>query len=263
MNPSCRVQCPCSKKAADSEKTPEPASAQARHSSTPTTIGSTVQTVYRGRASPPAIPGPSISMTAATGTNRTEQTIVDRGRATLASSGDRSIPSHRPRRSTSRNSLSQSSLDEGDLFDLDSDKFVTLEEPEDIVHNIRRCRLVVMNWQCGWGGDNSFWEKYFSELLEEARQRDHDGNSPGLVDFFKCFEAHIDKGKDILEDLKGVAEYACNSTPDEIRDLFFQGFEMGMAVTSEVKFFEMKLHQYAPAIPLSQVTDYRSYGSRY
>ncbi|KII93195.1 hypothetical protein PLICRDRAFT_35380 [Plicaturopsis crispa FD-325 SS-3] len=152
--------------------------------------------------------------------------------------------------------------DEGrNPFDEGSDGLVTLEEPDDIAHNLRRCRLEMMNWQCNWGSDVTYWEKHFSELLEEARQLGDSEISDGVVNFFQEFEAHVQEGKDILEDLKHVAVCTCDSTPDEIRDLFFQGFEMVMAVCSEVKFFETKLSQYAPAIPLSKVTDYRSYGN--
>ena len=55
------------------------------------------------------------------------------------------------------------------------------------------------------------------------------------------------------------AAVSCNSTPDEIRDLFLQGFDMVTAVTSEVKFFEVKLDEYAPSVPMTKVSDVRYY----
>ena len=67
------------------------------------------------------------------------------------------------------------------------------------------------------------------------------------------------EGREILRDLKLVALVSCNSTYDEIRDLFIQGFEMAIAVTSEVKFFEVKLDEYAPATPMSKLSDIRRY----
>ena len=48
-------------------------------------------------------------------------------------------------------------------------------------------------------------------------------------------------------------------TPHEIRDLFLQGYEMVVAVTSEVKFVEVKLDEYAPAVPLIKLSNVRSY----
>jgi hypothetical protein len=67
------------------------------------------------------------------------------------------------------------------------------------------------------------------------------------------------EGREILRDLKFVASVSCNSTYNEIRDLFIQGFEMAIAVTSEVKFFEVKLDEYAPATPMSKLSDIRCY----
>jgi hypothetical protein len=42
-------------------------------------------------------------------------------------------------------------------------------------------------------------------------------------------------------------------------DLFDQGFELAVVLTSEVKFFEVKLDEFAPAAPLSSLSDVRKY----
>jgi hypothetical protein len=44
-----------------------------------------------------------------------------------------------------------------------------------------------------------------------------------------------------------------------MRDLFLQGYEMVIATALEVKFFDMKLHQYAPAISSMKISDVRMY----
>jgi len=44
------------------------------------------------------------------------------------------------------------------------------------------------------------------------------------------------QGRDILKDLKFVPLVSGNSMPDEIRDLFLQGYDMVIGVASEVKF---------------------------
>jgi hypothetical protein len=67
------------------------------------------------------------------------------------------------------------------------------------------------------------------------------------------------QGRDILKDLKFVASVSCNSTPDEVRDLFLQGYDMAIGVVSEVKFFKVKLDEYAPAIPTTKLSDIRHY----
>lgn len=45
----------------------------------------------------------------------------------------------------------------------------------------------------------------------------------------------------------------------EITDLFMQGYDLVLAITSEVKFFEVKLDEYAPAVPMTKISDVRSY----
>jgi hypothetical protein len=40
-----------------------------------------------------------------------------------------------------------------------------------------------------------------------------------------------------------LGEVSCNDTPDEIRDLFIQGYNMEVAIALQVKFFEVKLHE--------------------
>ena len=77
--------------------------------------------------------------------------------------------------------------------------------------------------------------------------------------FFRACEEHVVAGWEILKDLKFVAAVSCNSTHDEIRDLFLQGYEMVIATALEVKFFDMKLHQYVPVISTTKISDIRMY----
>lgn len=53
----------------------------------------------------------------------------------------------------------------------------------------------------------------------------------------------------------------CCSTFDEIRDLFLQGHDMVLSVTSEVKFFEVNLDKYCPAVLSTQYFDIWHYTS--
>lgn len=61
-----------------------------------------------------------------------------------------------------------------------------------------------------------------------------------------------------MQDLKSLGQVSEGSTPDDIRDLFFQGFELIMITLSEVKFFETKLDQLAPVMPPTQISSIRS-----
>jgi len=126
--------------------------------------------------------------------------------------------------------------------------------PNDVAYNLQRLRIDIVNWQYSWGPEN-LWDLEFNNQLSVSRE-----NGQDAVDaFFRNCEAHTMEGREILRDLKLVASVSCNSTYDEIRDLFIQGFEMAIAVTSEVKFFEVKLDEYAPATPMSKLSDIRRY----
>ena len=46
---------------------------------------------------------------------------------------------------------------------------------------------------------------------------------------------------------------------DKLCDIFLQAFDLLVTVVSKVKFFEVKLHEYAPSNPLSKCSDVRMY----
>ena len=62
-------------------------------------------------------------------------------------------------------------------------------------------------------------------------------------EFHKGVKYHVQEGRDLLNKLKFLGEVSCNNTPNEIRDLFLQGYDMAIAIALQVKFFEVKLHQ--------------------
>jgi hypothetical protein len=123
----------------------------------------------------------------------------------------------------------------------------------DITSNIRALRIEVVNWSYNWGPEN-LWEKKFNDELRSARSN---GGQPSVDHFFIECEEHAKEGRRILYDLKFVAAVLCNSTHAEIRDLFLQGYDMAIAVTAEAKFFEVKLDEYAPAVPMTKLSEIR------
>jgi hypothetical protein len=125
----------------------------------------------------------------------------------------------------------------------------------DIANNIRVLRIEIANWAYGWGPEN-LWEKRFNDELCSAREQ---SGQPTVDQFFTECERHVREGREILYDLKFMAAVSCDSTHDEIRDLFLQGYDMVMAVTSEVKFFEVKLDEFAPLVPMTKQSDIRYY----
>jgi hypothetical protein len=126
--------------------------------------------------------------------------------------------------------------------------------PNDIAYNLQRLRINIVNWQYDWGPEN-LWDLEFNSQLSVVQEDGQDA----VDKFFRNCESHAMEGREILRDLKFAASASCNCTHDEIRDIFIQGFEMAVAVTSEVKYFEVKLHEYAPATPMSKLSDIRRY----
>ena len=128
------------------------------------------------------------------------------------------------------------------------------QRPSDLAFNIRSLHLDVTNWQYGWAPESA-WDKIFHDQLDEALER----GQAGINEFFEYCELHVQRGRDILRDLKFAANVSCNNTPDEIRDLFLQGYDMVISVASEVKFFDVKLDEFAAAVSSSKLTDIRDY----
>ena len=115
-------------------------------------------------------------------------------------------------------------------------------------------RLQVVNWQAGWGLKN-LWEREFSMDLHVAQE---DGQA-AVDKFFETCEHHAKAGRQILRDLRDVALDSHISSTTEVRDMFLQIYDMILAVASEVKFFEVKLDEFAPAVTMMNVSDIRFY----
>lgn len=125
---------------------------------------------------------------------------------------------------------------------------------DDISSNIRAARLEFANWTWSWGPE-SLWGRKFDKALQVARE----GDREDLDDFFAECEGHASNGRDILQNIRFAAAGSCNNTMGEITDLFMQGYDMVIAITSEVKFFKVKLDEYAPAVPMTKISDVCSY----
>lgn len=118
----------------------------------------------------------------------------------------------------------------------------------------RDIRMQVNLWSCDWGPENT-WEIGFQRRLKKARQTNQ-------VDaFFEDLEVHAKKGRSFLHMLKNVGAGECLGDIGVLLDLFTQGIEMGIQVASEVKFFEVKLDEYAPVASTNAESEFRYYDS--
>ncbi|KAG0694182.1 hypothetical protein DFH29DRAFT_815614 [Suillus ampliporus] len=113
-------------------------------------------------------------------------------------------------------------------------------------------RLLIGQWQYCWG-PNNLWEKTFNEKLWSVQDR----GSGSVNDFFSQCEAHTTDGQQLLNELKCIAYSPCNGRL--ARDKCIQLHDLLSVVLSEVRFFEVKLDEYAPAVPLSRTSSTRYY----
>jgi hypothetical protein len=114
---------------------------------------------------------------------------------------------------------------------------------DSIAIRIRNIRFRYLNWTYDWGPAN-LWERKFNKLLHEARRI----SQVDVDELFEELDKHACRGRDILKELKYVGAGACTGEYGVFIDLFVQGFEMAVDITSEVKFFEVKLDEYAPCL---------------
>ncbi|KAG1760640.1 hypothetical protein EDD22DRAFT_848374 [Suillus occidentalis] len=121
------------------------------------------------------------------------------------------------------------------------------------LQTIQDLQVSICGWQYDWGPAN-IWEKTFNEKLRLAQDR---GNC-AVSRFFDQCEQHTSGGRALLADLKRIA-YAPCSNGRQARDRCIHLYDLVFDVLSEVKFFEVKLDEYAPAVPLSRLSSTRYY----
>jgi len=130
-------------------------------------------------------------------------------------------------------------------------------EPDETISNaIRRLRLQYTNWTYNLGPEN-LWEMRFNELLDNATRE----SQVAIDELFIQLVEHTREGRDILTAVKFAGSGRCDESYGVLMDLFVQGFELAVGLTSEIKFFEVKLDEFAPATPTNSLSDVRKYSS--
>jgi hypothetical protein len=77
-------------------------------------------------------------------------------------------------------------------------------------------------------------------------------------DFFSQCEDHVREGRLILCDIQLLAHHPDRSQK-QMKDMYIQICDLLPVVLTEVVFFEVKLDEYAPAVPFSKVSEVRYY----
>lgn len=140
-------------------------------------------------------------------------------------------------------SFSQPDDDAGEQDDAGEADYANYDSA-DISSRIRDLRLRIVNWSEDWGSQAN-WDKRFDDEINIAEEEDGDR---GINLFLWRCERHVEEGQNILSDVKFIASGCGIHSHGEVIDLFLQGLALVREVAEEVKFFEVKMDQYHPAV---------------
>ncbi|KAG0708407.1 hypothetical protein DFH29DRAFT_870940 [Suillus ampliporus] len=121
------------------------------------------------------------------------------------------------------------------------------------IHSLSELCASIAEWQTEWG-PAATWGKNFHCSLTHAQEKGRRTTD----EFFAHCEDHVCKGRAILRDLQLLAHHP-NKGPTQMKDMYIQMYDLMSLVLTEVVFFEVKLEEYAPAVPLSKVSEVRYY----
>ncbi|EGN97674.1 hypothetical protein SERLA73DRAFT_75335 [Serpula lacrymans var. lacrymans S7.3] len=111
-------------------------------------------------------------------------------------------------------------------------------------------------WGIEWG-PQSGWNKHFHRELDFARAK-----GQLVVDYlFLRWDEHIRVGRVILGRIKLFnLTHLARTAPTELMAVGLRIFEMIVSLMSEVRFFELKLEEYAAVVPPNKVSDIKYIG---
>lgn len=123
--------------------------------------------------------------------------------------------------------------------------------------NLLEVRLAIDAWHTAWGPEVN-WDRNFNTSLRRAQDKGRKATDR----FFEDCETHTHEGHSFLKTLRRLAQEAALDNRVRKRgllDLYLQILDLHTLVLSEVKFYEVKLNEYTPTIPLSKISDIRTY----
>lgn len=114
---------------------------------------------------------------------------------------------------------------------------------------LQQLRVEVTKWAKNWGPEGS-WDALAEEWVTDIQKRYRQSEVNELLDdLFTDWNNHAREGRVLLRRLQAATEDIDPTTLNsltELQALFLQGYGMVVEVLSEVKFFEIKLDEYAP-----------------
>ncbi|KAI6116968.1 hypothetical protein EV401DRAFT_2073024 [Pisolithus croceorrhizus] len=119
---------------------------------------------------------------------------------------------------------------------------------------LEKVRQLITDWQSEWGAELT-WPKKFHEQLKLAQGR---GRLASEAFFLQC-EAHVEDGRQLLWLLRSVMRKGFRGIGYKVVDSYKQVFDLLTSLLTELRFFEVKLDEYAPISPLSRISEARYY----
>ncbi|KAI5988577.1 hypothetical protein EDD15DRAFT_2198942 [Pisolithus albus] len=135
-------------------------------------------------------------------------------------------------------------------------------EPESYLHPLaysdlpplEKVRQLIADWHSEWGAEST-WPKKFHEELKHVQGR---GRLASEAFFSEC-EAHVEDGRRLLCLLRSITRKGFRGTGYKVVDSYEQVFDLLTSLLTELRFFEVKLDEYAPISPLSRISEARHY----
>ncbi|KIK24325.1 hypothetical protein PISMIDRAFT_98784, partial [Pisolithus microcarpus 441] len=119
---------------------------------------------------------------------------------------------------------------------------------------LEKMRQLIADWQSKWGAEST-WPKKFYEQLKYAQGR---GRHATDTFFLQC-EAHVEDGRRLLWLLRSMTHKGFRGMLHRVVDSYKQVFDLLTSLLIELRFFEVKLDEYALISPLSQISKSRYY----
>ena len=120
--------------------------------------------------------------------------------------------------------------------------------------SLKKVRQLIAVWQSEWGAEST-WPKKFHEQLKHAQ-----GSGWHATDsFFSQCVDHIEEGRQLLWLLRSITHKGFRGMGCKVLDLYEQVFDLLTSLLTEIRFFEVKLDEYAPVFPLSRISEAHYY----
>ncbi|KAI5994768.1 hypothetical protein EDD15DRAFT_2165721, partial [Pisolithus albus] len=115
---------------------------------------------------------------------------------------------------------------------------------------LEKVRQLIADWKSEWGVEST-WPKKFHEQLRRAQ-----GDGRLVTDsFFSQCEVHVEEGRQLIWLLRSITRKGFRGAGYKVTDSYEQVFDLLTSILTELRFFEVKLDDYAPISPLSQISE--------